>query len=263
MKKWIVCGLGLGLVLGCRAEIKVSDVEAHGLAAWKIETSAATYIFQKPAGGFSSIIDRDGNDWLSYKPGGGPAGEYRGIPNAVHPEGYFHPGSTNCVSELKMDEAGQVVINARSDNDQWASSWTITDTAAHFTMLKAAKNYWFLYEGTPGGKIDVDTDWVVRWDGARLAASEIWKMPASGTRWYLFGDGATGRALLVVCYDAEEVIDSYWPMQKEMTVFGFGRGNGKKYLTNTPCRFTIAMIEPEAAAKERLSETVNAIVNAE
>ena len=38
-------------------------------------------------------------------------------------------------------------------------------------------------------------------------------------------------------------MDSYWPMQQNMTVFGFGRKKLEKFLTATPARFTVALIE--------------------
>jgi hypothetical protein len=38
--------------------------------------------------------------------------------------------------------------------------------------------YWFLYEGTPGGKLDVKDDFVIRPDGK----NPRWKSP--GHRWY-------------------------------------------------------------------------------
>src|SRR6185436_17217063 len=40
----------------------------EGLSAVKIQTSTATYFYQKRAGAFSSILDNDGNDWVGFNP---------------------------------------------------------------------------------------------------------------------------------------------------------------------------------------------------
>ena len=41
----------------------------------------------------------------------------------------------------------------------------------------------------------------------------------------------------------DDAIDSYWPMEHNMTVFGFGRLNLNKYMTLTPAHFTIGFAE--------------------
>jgi hypothetical protein len=66
--------------------------------AVKIETQTATYFYQKENGGFSSIVDNDGVDWVGFHPTSGSegAGEFRGIPNAVFPGGGFHSRLQQC-----------------------------------------------------------------------------------------------------------------------------------------------------------------------
>ena len=61
----------------------LSDTIDAGQEAFVIQTPLATFIYHKEGGGFSHLIDVDGNDWIGYAPGVGPAGEYRGIPNMV------------------------------------------------------------------------------------------------------------------------------------------------------------------------------------
>ena len=55
--------------------------------------SNATLFLDKEGGGLVSLIDNDSNDWISHSPGGGSAGEFRGIPNT----GELHPGYTGGV----------------------------------------------------------------------------------------------------------------------------------------------------------------------
>jgi hypothetical protein len=259
MKIWIL-GFAIGMATICGAEIRVSEMEHHGQAAWEIKTAAATYVFQQTAGGFSSIYDQDGNDWISFKPTGGSDGKYRGIPNLVYPEGFFHPGNTNCISRIETNAVDRITIYTECDSGQWACQWDISPVSATLTVLKVPKTYWFLYEGTPGGKLDESSDWMVRSDGARLMASESWKIDAQIPRWVVFGDGETGRALLLACDGTEAVADSYWPMQHNMTVFGFGRNKLESQLHKTPTVFTVALLNPADAVPDRLTATVESII---
>ena len=225
--------------------VRVEDgIEHQGQVAWRITTPGATYVFHQRGAGFASLYDAGGRDWLSYRPSGGSAGNYRGIPNACHPEGYFHPGSTNCVSRLVADGPARVTIAAESDDGTWACRWDIFPRFARLTMLRTGHPYWFLYEGTPGGRIEVDTDWVVRSDGYRAPASESWKTRLASPQWVAFGDGTDRRALFLACLENDEAVDSYWPMEKNMTVFGFGREGMDKQLTRTPYRFAVGLVPP-------------------
>jgi len=83
MKQWIAEMTPVAFV---RLIEDAIDESARNLPAYKIETPSATYYLEKSGAGLSSLIDRDGNDWLGFhpEPGSGAAGEYRGFPNAVH-----------------------------------------------------------------------------------------------------------------------------------------------------------------------------------
>ncbi|MDH7569153.1 MAG: hypothetical protein QHJ73_06160, partial [Armatimonadota bacterium] len=88
--------------------------EYQGQPSFRVRTPSATYVFHRSGGGFASLIDRDGNDWISFRPGGGSDGKYRGIPNLIHPEGGFHPGAETCESEVVEQKPNRAVIAARS-----------------------------------------------------------------------------------------------------------------------------------------------------
>ena len=53
----------------------VDDVADEGQSSYEISTLRGTYYYQKDAGGFSSLLDSDGNDWIGYHQSGGSAGE--------------------------------------------------------------------------------------------------------------------------------------------------------------------------------------------
>jgi hypothetical protein len=65
------------------------DVPHEGQLSIVVSTAIGTWYYHKPGGGFASLDDVDGQDWIGYTPGGGSAGEYRGIPNG----GGFHPST--------------------------------------------------------------------------------------------------------------------------------------------------------------------------
>jgi len=229
--------------------VSLTDGGQHrGQESFKIETPIATYYYHKKGAGFASIFDKDGNDWLGYRPGGGPAGEYRGIPNMGHPEGYCHPGKTVSSSKIINDGPIKVSIMSESDDGKMQCVWDIFPCYARLTVLKMRKPYWFLYEGTPGGKLDEDTDYWIRADkagGTRTPASVKWdgdiRDPSGPGEWICFGDG--DRVLYLVHHEDDKAVDSYWPMRGEMTVFGFGRKGINKFIETTPAHFTVGLCD--------------------
>ena len=223
-------------------------VEYRDQESFKIESQIATYYYHIQGAGFASIIDKDGNDWLSYRPGGGPAGEYRGIPNMGHPEGYCHPGKTVSSSQIISRGPIKVSILSESNDKKMQCIWDIFPTYARLTVLKMRKPYWFLYEGTPGGKLDEDSDYCIRpgWpEGVRTPAKDKWdgdlSVPDGPGEWVCFGDG--DRAIYLIHHEDDEAVDSYWPMRGEMTVFGFGRKGINKFMEKVPAHFTVGFCE--------------------
>lgn len=243
--------------------VRVTEtMDYQGQESFKIMTQNATYYYHKQGAGFASMIDKDGNDWLSYQPGGGPAGEYRGIPNMGHPEGYCHPGKT--VSNSKIISRGPIKVSilSESNDKKMRCLWDIFPTYARLTVLKMRKPYWFLYEGTPGGKLDEDSDYCIRpghGNGIRTSAKVKWdgdlSNPNGSGEWVCFGDAR--RAIYLVHHEDDEAIDSYWPMQNEMTVFGFGRKGIKKFMEEVPAHFTIGFCEGSDYAD--FTETIHSV----
>jgi hypothetical protein len=230
-------------------------VQHEGFESYRITTQNATYYYHLHGAGFASMIDTDGNDWISFHPFGGSDGNYRGIPNVAHPDDCFHPGRDTCQSEIVAAGPLKVTIASRSNDDKWACQWEIYARFARLTLLKAAHPYWFLYEGTPGGLLDEAGDYMVRSDGERIAASERWDGPLPAPEWIYFGAATTERVLYLVHHEADNEIDSYWPMQENMTVFGFGRKGIEKFMTQTPAHFTIGFAESgDFASAQRVIE---------
>ena len=125
------------------------------------------------------------------------------------------------------------------------------------TLLRIDQpTYWFLYEGTPGGKLDADKDFVIRPDGTKTTLDQPWSQVVP---WVCFGAAETPAGFFCVNHQESEQgeTDSYvsWPFQKgpdrsfqDMTVFGFGRKGYKELvehvpdLKRLPARFSIGFV---------------------
>jgi hypothetical protein len=104
---------------------------------------------------------------------------------------------------------------------------------------------WFLYEGTPGGQLDEAGDEVVRSTGERTAASEHWQARLPVPRWVYVSAARLNRSIFVVHHEDDGDGDQYWPMEGNMTVFGFGREYRccGKSLRAVPARFSVGLVE--------------------
>jgi hypothetical protein len=226
------------------------DVACHGQETIVIQSPTAAYWLQRRAGGLASLIDRDGNDWISFRPGGGSGGEYRGIPNCGQA---FHPGyplsdeGVACTTSIELAQPDHIRITSNSVNGQWQGVYDFLPTFARFTILKAGGPYWFLYEGTPGGKIELDRDFYILPDGRLRPIAEDWEAHMPPPRWVYFGKRGLARGLFMVHHQEPpaDVVDQFWQMQGKMTVWGFGRRREpmKHMLTTTPQSITFGLLE--------------------
>lgn len=220
--------------VSCAASaVTVKDVEDQGQASYRIETPQATWVYHREGAGFSALLDPQGNDWIAYRPQGGAAGHYRGIPNAVHRRAqtgnnFFHPGHKGPQgSQTTIKEANpqRVVLQSKSVDGRWACEWEILPDRAVLRMTQVPKDdgtFWFLYEGTPGGRFD-PSDLCLRPGGRVTPLSERWETTMAEVPWSAFISPRSGRALLVIAHQPPNVAVSYRPMENAMTVFGFGR----------------------------------------
>jgi putative heme-binding domain-containing protein len=228
------------------------DESAGGIDCFKIETPSANYYLDKVGAGLSSMIDRDGNDWLGFHPkqGSGAAGEYRGFPNAVFKGAgsYFHARNSStdpCVTIVEEVTSQRIVISALSGNGLWAGRYTFTDTACTFTMTKKPEDhsYWVLYEGTPGGQYDDSDWWMTAADHEKQPLTTTHEGDLAGAEWIAFGDQQSPRMLVLSHAEDDDHPDRFYQMQKMMTVFGFGRDGMKKFLNSVPQSFSIGFVE--------------------
>ena len=227
-----------------------TDESAGGGPAYIITTPSATYYLEKEGGGLSSMLDKEGIDWLGFhnEEGSGHKGEYRGFPNAVHRQdgNYFHAmnaGTDPSSSEVLIEADDHVRIITTSGNDQWQGQWDFYADRCDFKMIKVSTGYkyWIQYEGVPGGSMDPTDFWYSSADDKQHAIEEqrISDLPAP--EWMAFGDPDSPRVLFVLHHANDEHPDDY-VSRPDMTVLGFGRREKDKFL-ETPQRFSIGFIE--------------------
>lgn len=224
-------------------QVTVDEIEDEDQVSFRVSTANASYYFQKQGAALSSLVDGSGRDWIDYRPEGGSAGNYRGIPN-VQPD-YFHPGATSGTSTLVASGPLRAVVRAATDNG-WEMEWHFYPRFATATVLSLDEPYWFLYEGTPGGKLDVNSDFIMRSSGVQTLAGQAWTGDLAAPEWLYFADPQLGRSLFLAHPEDDDRTDSYWAMNEEMTVFGYGRNNLERFLDSLPNTFILGLMESTA-----------------
>ncbi|MCZ6673281.1 MAG: hypothetical protein O7C75_10130 [Verrucomicrobia bacterium] len=247
--------------------VEGSDLSAGDLLCYIISTPTATYYLEKEGGGLSSMLDVDGIDWLGFhkKKGSESKGEYRGFPNAIYKEdgSFFHAKNVATdvsTSVLKIDSANHVRIVFTSGNGKWVGRWDFYPDRCSFTMDKISEGYkyWILYEGVPGGQLDKTDFWYSSKDEAPHSIDEKQKDDLPGPEWIAFGDEKSPRMIYISHHEDDLYPDRYYNMRDEMTVFGFGRDGGAKFL-DTPQSFSIGFVE--ATDYELVAQYVGSLNN--
>ncbi len=100
-------------------------------------------------------------------------GIYRGLPNLVHPDNYFHPGYKNCQSRIIHNSRRRVTIAAESLDGKWKCTRDIYPTHATLRVNQTdGRPYWLRYEGTPGGTFSEKDDYYFLADGQKHGCGE-------------------------------------------------------------------------------------------
>lgn len=256
--KYLLFSLLFSTALACTTPSNVKlvedavDASAGDLPCYKIETPAATYYLEKVGAGLSSMIDRDGIDWINFEPaeGTGAGGEFRGFPNAIYKEdgSFFHPknAGTDPSEVTVLRNTGNLVeLKAVSGNGNWEAIWRFYPSHCTFTMTKmpTGRHYWVLYEGTPGGQYD-DTDWYMTSAiDEKMPLTEKHEGDIPGPEWIAFGDADMDRCIVLYHHDDDQKTDRFYQMQQKMTVFGFGRNGIERLMDTVPQAFSIGFVE--------------------
>jgi hypothetical protein len=256
MKIPMVAAMTLALqALAGAATVTVTDATDAGLQCFKVQTPAATWYLDKKGGGFSSIVDKNGNDWVGYANGGGSGGNYRGLPNfgpVGHPgAGTFEPADwyQSMTSTLQSSADTLVMIVASTASGGYRVKYEFFADRVRFTMEKAEADFWALYEGDPGGAFSPSSDFYYLSTGEkRMCDQDRDGADLPDPEWVFFGTARAVRGLLYIHHQADNISDTYWHFS-DMTVFGFGRKHGEEFFgfspASCPQTFTVALLETQ------------------
>jgi hypothetical protein len=245
--------------------IRISEISDQGISCLKIETPSATYVYDKSGGGFISMYDNDGKDWISFKINdfgqpGNAASRYRGIPNlgiGGEDNGAGHPGFDMCVTKVIASN----IIETTTKTGNWKFRWAFYDNYAKFIMVKTKTGmpYWFLYEGTPAGKYDPELMyWGNNIDGLREDFPDLLENTGvfCNVNWLYVGQKDYHRILYFRQLESDDKCDLFSYMGNTpggskkspdgMVCFGFGRAHHTTpILEGDNLEFIIGFIERE------------------
>lgn len=232
-----------------------------GTPAYRIETPAAVYVLEKNSARLASIIDCDGNDWLSFEPttGNRSGNDNRG-PNAVHEQDNksSHAGKQRVAFSSTMvapTNPEKITIFAESDDGLWACRYDVYTNHCTFTMTRMPNDgrYSVLYQGTPGRQ-SAETDyWMTSATPEQhpLTVTHDGDLPAP--EWIAVGDKNLNRMLYVLHHEDDDYPDSFQSTDQQPIVFGFGRQGPQEFLAKVPQQFTIGFLEttePNVVSRE-------------
>ncbi len=238
--------------------VNLTDNVGHkGYPSIRVIAGDTEYFYHKPGGGFATLLDAGNNDWINWNTTPQGAGDFRGIPNMVHPSdgGYFHPGRTGVTTTVVHDGPLRATFRSGSNNNAWQVQWDVFPDYARMTVLKVAANYWFLYEGVPGGQLQPGSDRLTRSNGDSIPASGTWTTDIPGDEWIFVTDQGLDRSLYLIHHQEDTKVDGYYADGTAMTVFGFGRSDRLRHLTGLPQQLTIGFVDATTV------NTVRPVVN--
>ena len=262
--KYMFMAAALSVALNCSGKVTITGGTDEDQECFVIRTESATYYYQKDAGGFSSIHDRDGVDWIHYNRSPGEsypasaASDFRGLPNMVYrsdDSGAGHPGFDKCRT-VKVDDT---TIRTVSRSGLWQWSWKFTDKDAVMTVEKTDPGhaYWFLYEGPIAGRFDPANQYWGNSSGGPIFSFQDFVKQGGGVYgqwdWAYFGDTTVDRVFFLQQLDPDDLPDTMGYMGctsdgldslDGMVVFGFGREKrARPVMTRVPARFRIGFVD--------------------
>jgi hypothetical protein len=144
-------------------QVRIDEIFYKGSTHYKVSTSNAIYYLEKSSGGFSSILDLTGRDWIQYHSSGNTSfpesagSDFRGLPNMIYASRYDngagHPGF-NAVDFSEVIDKNQIRFTSKSGNFIWKYTFFPSHAKLEIEDAPADQNYWFLYEGPVGGSFN-------------------------------------------------------------------------------------------------------------
>ena len=259
--------------------VEITEDNYAGAPHFIIKTKKATYYLDKQGGGLSRLIDRYGNDWISFKRypwevyPESAASSLRGLPSFVngtadHKAG--HPGHNKCLS-YQVDDHTILTI---TKSGKWQWRWKFYEKYATITMEKLVpgSKYWFLYQGPVAGEFSPpNTYWGTSLGGPRRDISDMNKggIIFGNWQWVYFGDNRIKQVLFLAMKTYDRRIDAIGFLgnsdkgiesESGMVVFGFGRqGNEQPLLTDPHNTFYIGFLKEKVKSASDHEDIAKAI----
>jgi len=251
---------------------------------FRIETKNIVYYYDLAGGGFSRMIDKNGNDWISFKMKpwneypASAASSFRGFPNMVFigdDAGAGHPGHDKCRSWIEKDQVVSETLNGK-----WKWLWYFEKDYAVLDVLNVAEGekYWILYEGTPGGNFKPGN--YTFGTSELLPTNKINDYYKGETKhglfdWIFNSCTSAGNTFFMVQVEQDEHLDLYGFLGNSeaglesadgMTVFGFGRGKETNPLLDKPQKFIFGLYShpiKDAKSYKELSKYIKVLVQSQ
>jgi len=220
--------------------VDIVEEAYQGRPHFIIYTKSATYYYDKNGGGFTSILDEEGIDWIAHSPipdqTSLPEHLSRGLPNLVILRSGAMagaPGSNFCTSE----KINKRTIRTSTRDGEWIWSWSFYKHHAKLSIKKIDPDlkYWFSYHGLVAGRFHPEKQyWGTNLGGPRQEFNTYLKGEKifSNWHWAYFGDYEVKRVFFVAMEKPDKHLDtfSYKDFSDEipgnnngMVIFGFGR----------------------------------------
>ena len=246
----------------CSNKVSIQEVKHLDRDHFKVSTSNMMLLYDVKGGGFSSIIDPNGKDWISFamKPWdeypASASSSFRGMPNFVfgsESSGAGHPGHDQCRSEIISSNS----IRTSSVSGKWEWQWIFNDDYVIVDILSIDPHqpYWFLYEGTPGGVFDPANQFfgTSKTPKPNRSLNDYFKGDKlfDTFQWAYFGHDKSEYVLLFLQIDEDNLSDTFSYLGSTekgvqssdgMVVFGFGREDGAKPVLTEKNSFIIKLI---------------------
>ena len=248
---------------GTNKSVSISEGSYEGRAHFIVHTTQSTYYCDKAGGGFSRIIDKQGNDWVSYKNEpwneypASAASSFRGLPNLVYGSesdgGAGHPGHDKCTTE----QVGTHQLRTSSNSGHWTWSWTFYEDRALLTIEETDPDqpYWFLYEGTVGGTFNpARCQYGLEGTGLLQDLPDFYSgaIRTGNFDWAYFSAETSDQLFYVAQTSTDSIPDMMSYLGSEgaglesadgMTVFGFGRSDDSSPLLSGENNFLIGFLD--------------------
>jgi hypothetical protein len=240
------------------------DVDGEQAPAFEIHTPSANYWLLKSAAVIVSITDTAGVQWINFSSGFRPN---RGVPNLGSccqpgdPVKLGLPVMTTVVDPSFTITSTHLRLISTSENGAYRLVWDFFLTHFTLTVDCAEKAFGFTFRGVPSGAID-SADRLVLSSGESVSPKSPYSGDLTGEAEWVYYDHTSGKhSLFLIQHTGDALTDSYQVADGDTPMWSFGADQSKRYLTQTPLRFSLGLVDSaeDAVVSERIRFVISAI----